>query len=234
MYFESLEGVKEAISGYAGGNYPNPTYETVLKYRTSTPNGLINHTESVKVVYDDEKISTRELIKKFWELHDPTQKNRQGNDIGNNYRSAIYYTNNKQKEIAFETKDEYQKALKENGYGEITTEIKPLDKFYEAEEYHQNYLKKNPFGYCPNHATGVKFKETSNKSIKPLGGKEIIVIDSNECPYCKKFKKDVINGYKGDIPLIVTKANSLEEFDIKSGLDVTPTIRIYRRWQRDF
>ena len=225
-YFENLEGVKDAVSGYAGGNYPNPDYKTVLKYRTHTPDGFINHTECVKVVYDDEKISTEELIKRFWELHDPTQGNRQGNDIGNNYRSAIYYTTDEQKEIALKTKEEYQKLLSEAGYGKITTEIKPLDKFYEAEEYHQNYLKKNPFGYCPNHATGVKFKKEKKKqsAIEPLGGKEIVVIDAEFCPYCEKFKKDVINGYRGDMPLRVAHADRLKGFDIKTKLDATPTI----------
>lgn len=158
-YYEGMKGALDAISGYAGGNYPNPTYEKVLKYGKHAPKGIVNYTESVEVTYDDAKISTEKLIKSFWELHDPTQADKQGNDIGNNYRSAIFYTTNEQKKIALRTKEEYQKLLTKAGYGKITTEIRPLKKFYRAEEFHQNYLMKNIFGYCPDHRTGVKFKK---------------------------------------------------------------------------
>lgn len=227
-YFQSLKGVKDAVSGYAGGNYPDPNYDKVLSYRYDTPKGIVNYTESVKVVYDDSVISTEDLIKRFWELHDPTQGNRQGNDRGNNYRSAIYYTNDTQKEIALQTKEEYQKLLSKAGFGKITTEIKPLEKFYPAEEYHQNYLQKHPYGYCPNHKTGVKFPDSKKKDttsyIKPLGGKEIIVVDAPFCPYCEKFKKDVISGYEGDTPLRVAHKERLKDFKINTKLDATPTI----------
>jgi len=130
-YFQNLNGVKDAISGYCGGNYDNPNYDKVLLYRYETPKGVINHTESVKVIYDDEIISTKELLKHFWQLHDPTQIDRQGNDIGNNYRSAIFYTTDEQKELAFKTKEAYQKELNINGFGDIATQIEALDKFYE-------------------------------------------------------------------------------------------------------
>ena len=229
-HFSAIPGVLDVKVGYAGGNYPDPTYESVLKYRNQTPPGVVNYTESVKVVYDDSKVSTQKLIKEFWELHDPTQGDRQGNDIGNNYRSAIFYTNDEQKEIALKTKEEYQKLLSKAGYGKITTEIEPLKKFYLAEEYHQDYLKKHPYGYCPNHATGVKFpKESKNKIsfIKPLGGKEIVVIDASFCPYCEKFKKDVLSTYKGDTPLRVAKSDELKGFEIKTKLDATPTILFF-------
>ena len=224
-YFENLEGVKEATSGYAGGSYTNPTYETVLKYKNSQKD-IINHNEVVKIVYDDTKISTLKLIKSFWELHNPTQGNRQGNDRGNNYRSAIYYESNAQKDIALETKEVYQKLLTKAGYGEITTEIKPLDVFYPAETYHQDYLKKNPLGYCPNHATGVKFdsEKTIVDVITPLKGKEIIVIDALNCVFCEKFKADVTDHYNGTISLRTTKEESLKGFDIKSKIQGTPTI----------
>lgn len=222
-YFEELDGVKDAQSGYAGGDFENPTYKSVLKHRRDS--SMKNHAEVVKVVYDDSKISTQKLIKLFWELHDPTQGNRQGNDTGNNYRSAIYYTTDEQKEIAFKTKDIYQKLLKKAGYKDITTEIAKLKKFYKAEEYHQDYLKKNPFGYCPNHKTGVRFEEDhSKKYIKPLGGKEIIVIDAPNCPFCKKFKEDVVDDYKGDIPLRVAHFEDLKGFKISSKILGTPTI----------
>lgn len=234
-HFENLEGVVDVKSGYAGGSYEKPNYQKVLKYRFSKE--VINHTEVVKVTFDKNKINSKKLIKSFWELHNPTQMNRQGNDIGNNYRSAIYFTNENQKEIALKTKSTYQSLLTENGYGKIVTEIKPLKKFWVAENYHQDYLANNPNGYCPDHSTGVKFnKETlsdkniDNKNdrdieITPLGGKEIIVIDSeNFCPYCDKFKKDVSDLYKGDTPLRFSYSNKLKGFDIKTNLKATPTI----------
>ena len=223
-HFEGLKGVESAISGYAGGNYPNPSYKKVLSYRYDTPKGIVNYAETVKVVYDDSKITTKDLIKSFWEMHDPTQGNRQGNDRGNNYRSAIFYTTNEQKQIALQTKAEYQKLLSAAGYGEITTKIEPLKHFYRAEEYHQDYLKKHPNGYCPNHATGVKFMAVKQKTISPLGGKEIVVIDAKDCPFCEKFKKDVLRGYKGSLPLRVAKAYELKGFQLKTKLDATPTI----------
>jgi len=224
-YFEHLDGVVRAQSGYAGGNYDNPTYKAVLKHRSAGAN-VINHTEVVEVVYDDSKISTKALIKAFWELHNPTQGNRQGNDRGNNYRSALYYTNDAQRELALETKAQYQPLLKKAGYGKITTEIKPLVKFYKAEEHHQDYLAKNPRGYCPNHATGVKFgkEEVYHDSIRPLGGKEIVVIDAAFCPFCEKFKKEVSDGYKGSIPLRTAKEKALQDFTLKTKVVGTPTI----------
>jgi len=224
-YFEHLHGVKSATSGYAGGSYTNPTYDTVLQYK-DTKKDVVNYAESVKVVYDDGKISTEHLIKSFWELHDPTQGNRQGNDRGNNYRSALYYTNDAQKKIAQERKNVYQRLLTKDGYGKITTEIKPLKKFYPAEEYHQNYLEKNPFGYCPNHATGVKFSNEKmvKNTISPLGGKEIVVIDAKHCKFCEKFKKNVTEQYQGTIPLRTSHKDALKGFTLKSKIQGTPTI----------
>jgi len=225
-HFEQVKGVIDAKSGYAGGNYPNPTYETVLKYRKNVPKNTINHTEVVEVTFDNQKTDAKKLIEEFWELHNPTQGDRQGNDIGNNYRSAIFYTNETQKKIAFETKNEYQKLLNKAGFGKITTQIEPLTKFYSAEDYHQDYLKKNPFGYCPNHRTGVKFEKKKEKHsfIEPLGGKEIIVIDALFCPYCEKFEKNITSLYKGDIPLRTANSDKLKGFKIKTELIATPTI----------
>jgi len=226
-HFENLEGVKRATSGYAGGDYADPSYETVLKFRNSEK--VTNHTEVVKVIYDDKKISTEELIKSFWELHNPTQGNRQGNDKGNNYRSALYYTNDEQKNLAFATKKAYQTLLSKEGYGKITTEIKPLKKFYVAEVHHQNYLEKNPFGYCPNHTTGVKFGTSKiavdkTPSISPLGGKEIVVIDAEHCKFCEKFSKNVTDHYKGTIPLRTVHQDALKGFTLKTNIQGTPTI----------
>jgi len=224
-HFEHLDGVIKATSGYAGGNYANPTYKKVLK-RRNPKKGIVNYAESVEVVYDESKISTESLIKSFWELHDPTQADRQGNDRGNNYRSALFYTNVQQKEVAKATQASYQKLLTKAGYGTITTEVKRLEKFYIAEEHHQNYLSKNPHGYCPNHATGVKFGNAKimEDTISPLGGKEIVVIDAEHCRFCEKFKANVIDHYNGSIVLRTVKAEALKGFKLNSKIEGTPTI----------
>jgi peptide-methionine (S)-S-oxide reductase len=134
--------------GYAGGDTPNPTYEEVCS-------GFTNHTEAVLVVFDPKKISYEELLKVFWEGHDPTQGMRQGNDRGSQYRSAIYTSGEDQARTAAASRDAFQAALQAKGYGRITTEIKPAGEFYYAEDYHQQYLGKNPNGYCGLGGTGV-------------------------------------------------------------------------------
>ncbi|BCN81502.1 peptide methionine sulfoxide reductase MsrA [Prescottella equi] len=143
-----LDGVYSTAVGYAGGFTPNPTYEEVCSGRTG-------HSEVVLVVFDPEKISYEGILKQFWENHDPTQGMRQGNDRGTQYRSVIYTESDEQAETARATAEAFGKRLAAAGYGEITTEIAPLDTFYYAEDYHQQYLAKNPGGYCPVHATGV-------------------------------------------------------------------------------
>jgi peptide methionine sulfoxide reductase msrA/msrB len=230
-HFENIPGVIDVQSGYTGGNYENPKYNQVLYNRyIKTDNSLVNHTEAVLVKFDTDKVTSTKLIKSFWEMHDPTQYNRQGNDVGNNYRSAIFYTTPKQLEIITNTKATYQTLLKEHGYGDIVTQIKPLDKFWVAENYHQDYLTKNPNGYCPVHATGVKFakedtKANSDEKVLPLGGKEIIVVEAEDfCPYCVKFEEDVSSKYSGTIPLRTVLSKNLKNFSIKTKLDATPTI----------
>jgi peptide-methionine (S)-S-oxide reductase len=146
--FWQIDGVYTTAVGYAGGFTPNPTYEEVCSGRTG-------HTEAVLVVFDPEKVSYRELLTVFWEAHDPTQGMRQGNDIGTQYRSAIYYSGDEQRRAAEETRDAYEKALGGVGYGPITTEIASAGPFYYAEAYHQQYLYKVPNGYCGLGGTGV-------------------------------------------------------------------------------
>ena len=228
-FYDHYEGVVKAESGYVGGNYANPTYNDVLKHRLLKDGSkIINYTEGVKVTFDNSKVDAKTLIKSFWELHDPTQLNRQGNDVGNNYRSAIYYTSATQEMAAKNTKESYQNLLIKNGYGKIVTEIKPLKAFYTAEGYHQDYLAKNPYGYCPNHATGVKFEKNDVKNIvelMPLGGKEIIVVKSEHyCPYCEKFEAEVSNSYKGTLPMRTVLASSLKSFKLSTKIYATPTI----------
>ncbi len=148
--FWQTPGVVSTSVGYEGGFTPNPTYEEVCSGRTG-------HAESVRVVFDPAKISYPELLKIFWESHDPTQGMRQGNDLGSQYRSIIFYNSPEQKAAAEESVASYQKRLTDAGYGEITTQIVPASDFYFAEDYHQQYLSdaKNPYGYCPDHGTGV-------------------------------------------------------------------------------
>lgn len=146
--FWELPGVIVTAVGYQGGITPNPTYEEACT-------GLTGHTEAVKVVFDPKIISLETVLKSFWEEHDPTQGMRQGNDVGTQYRSAIYTTTPEQAEIVAKSRASYQAALSARGLGTITTEISPAGPFYYAETYHQQYLAKNPNGYCGLAGTGV-------------------------------------------------------------------------------
>jgi peptide-methionine (S)-S-oxide reductase len=146
--FWKAPGVYTTAVGYAGGDTPNPTYEEVCSART-------NHTEAVLVVFDPAKTSYEELLKLFWENHDPTQGMRQGNDVGTQYRSAIYWTTDAQREAAERTAKAFSAELNGAGYGDVTTEIAKAGPFYYAEGYHQQYLAKNPNGYCGLGGTGV-------------------------------------------------------------------------------
>ena len=146
--FWTLDGVWVTAVGYAGGSTPNPTYEEVCSGRTG-------HNEVVLVVYDPARVSYETLLKTFWESHDPTQGMRQGNDVGTQYRSGIYVEDEAQRAAALASKDAYEAALRARGYGPITTEIVDAGPFYFAEDYHQQYLAKNPAGYCGLGGTGV-------------------------------------------------------------------------------
>jgi peptide-methionine (S)-S-oxide reductase len=148
--FWQLPGVYTTSAGYAGGMTPNPSYEEVCSGRTG-------HAEVVMVVYRPAEISYDDLLRVFWETHDPTQGYRQGNDIGTQYRSTIYTTTDAQLDLAKRSKDVYQSVLTENGFGDITTEIEPLGDYYFAEEYHQQYLGKNPHGYDCHANTGLAY-----------------------------------------------------------------------------
>ena len=147
--FWQLEGVYSTAAGYSGGFTKNPSYKEVCT-------GFTGHNEVVLVIYDPEKISYESLLTTFWEDHDPTQGMRQGNDIGTQYRSGIYYADEEEKLIIDKTKAKYQKKLDAHGIGKITTEIKEAGNFYYAEHYHQQYLAKNPDGYCALAGTGIK------------------------------------------------------------------------------
>ena len=149
--FWELEGVYTTAVGYSGGFTKNPTYKEVCT-------GMTGHNEVVLVVYDPSIISYENLLTTFWEDHDPTQGMRQGNDVGTQYRSGIYFLNNSEEEVILKTQALYQSQLDNNGLGGITTEVKNAGPFYYAEHYHQQYLAKNPDGYCALAGTGIKIK----------------------------------------------------------------------------
>lgn len=144
----SIAGVQTTAVGYAAGDTPNPTYREVCSGRT-------NHNEVVLVVFDPAQVALEALLKVFWESHDPTQGMRQGNDVGTQYRSGIYCATDAQRAVALRSRDDFQQRLAQAGYGPITTEILPLPPFYYAEDDHQQYLAKNPGGYCGLGGTGV-------------------------------------------------------------------------------
>jgi peptide-methionine (S)-S-oxide reductase len=146
--FWQMPGVYATAVGYAGGHTPNPTYREVCS-------GMTGHNEAVLVVFDPARVTYEELLKAFWEGHDPTQGMRQGNDTGTQYRSGIYYFDDEQRDEAERTRDLFQAELQRAGYGRITTEILPAPEFHYAEDYHQQYLAKNPAGYCGLGGTGV-------------------------------------------------------------------------------
>ena len=225
---EALPGVVDAVSGYADGRGFAPTYREITKRKHK--NNPDNYAEVVQVTFNPGKISLDTIIKDYFESHDPTQLNRQGNDIGTQYRSTILTNSDQQAEVAQKLLNEYQGLMTAAGYGKIVTTIKPLDQFHPAENYHQDYLAKNPNGYCPDHSTGVKFdavdepkKVVDNSAL--MKGKQILVIDSeNYCPYCEKFKADVANKYQGTIPMTYRYASQLDGLTIKSPTWATPTI----------
>ncbi len=225
--YAAIPGVLDAVSGYADGKGIAPRYEVITqaKYRQD-PN---NFAEVVQVTFNPTVVSLETLLQKYFETHDPTQLNRQGNDIGTQYRSTILTTTVQQQAIAERVKAQYQGLLTLAGYGEITTKIKTLSEFYPAEDYHQDYLVKNPDGYCPDHSTGVKFQAqpakpaTDNSAL--MQGKHIVVINAEDyCPYCEKFKKDVSNQYQGQIPMHQRLASELNGLSLKTPTFATPTI----------
>lgn len=157
--FWERKGVKLTAVGYAGGSTQNPNYRDVCT-------GLTGHNEVVKVLFDPSELSYLELLSTFWENHDPTQLNRQGNDIGTQYRSGAYYFSDTQKSILQETKAIYEDELQKAGFSSIMTEIKKAPEFFIAEDYHQQYLAKNPHGYCGLGGTGITLSEGSKTSIE--------------------------------------------------------------------
>ena len=225
--YEALPGVVDAVSGYADGYGVRPSYRDITKFINKFNSN--NHAEVVEVTYNKNIISTKDLLQHYYESHDPTQVNQQGNDIGTQYRSIVLYTNKEQQRVAENLTFEYQQLLSNSGYGQIATIVKPLERFFRAESYHQDYIAKNPNGYCPDHSTGIKFAkenpiEQKNNS-ELLNGKTIVVIEpQGYCPYCEKFKSLVVDNYQGNIPIFFRLAVQLDLLQISTPTWATPTI----------
>lgn len=235
-----LPGVIDVESGYANGEIEG-RYEAILAHERALRFGMTkkrNHAEVVKVTFDPAKVSLETVLARFWENHDPTQGDRQGNDIGSNYRSAIYTTNETQLAIAKKTRDVYQAALQAAGRGTITTEIAPLKTYFRAEEYHQDYLKKNPHGYCGLGGTGVKYPGSlAGKATAPVKlldpqalnfKRQLIVFEAADCPYCKQFKADILDHWQSEVPVTRTlSAQPPAGWTLEKALFATPTIVLF-------
>jgi len=224
--YEKLEGVIDAESGYANGYGISPNYRSITQFKNKYNEN--NFAEVVKVTFNSNAISLEKILKHFFENHDPTNLNRQGNDIGTQYRSTILYSNESQEQMAKKLMDEYQILLSNGGYGKIKTKLEPLDNFYVAEEYHQDYLKKNPNGYCPDLSTGIVFSTKQKDFLDNsnlLLGKQILIIDAQSyCPYCEKLKIEVVDDYKGSIPLSLRTSDQLHGLQIDSPTWATPSV----------
>lgn len=230
-------GVLDVMSGYAGGNYQNPSYQDVLN-REGKP-GVRNHAEVVRVLFDPKKTSLERILAAFWENHDPTQGDRQGNDRGSNYRSAIYFNSPEQEQAAIATKASYQQALTQVGKGGITTEIAALEHFWPAEDYHQDYLVKNPNGYCGLGGTGVAFPGVTTakgEAAKPLNAaklafdRQLVVFVAEGCPACAQFKKDILDHWQADIPVVTSLASEAPAgWTLEAALFATPTLVLFEQ-----
>ena len=223
--FQETYGVINVESGYADGKNIKPVYKEIIKRENRfNPD---NYAEVVKVTYNSNKTNLENLLKTFFEMHDPTQENRQGNDIGVQYRSVVLTSSKEETLLSNKVKDKYQSLLREKGFGLIKTNIKVLPNFYLAENYHQDYLKKNPNGYCPDYSTGVVFskkpeKFTDNKNL--VIGKKILILEAEGCPYCYKLRQNVLNDYRGSLEISYRKSDELDKLELKTPTWATPTI----------
>jgi peptide methionine sulfoxide reductase msrA/msrB len=238
----ALPGVVDVESGYANGEI-EASYQEILAQESRLHLGVSdkrNHAEVVKVTFDTRHTDLESVLIGFWQSHDPTQGDRQGNDRGSNYRSAIYTNSPNQLAIAQQTRNTYQQALSSNGYGSITTEIAPLQNYTAAEEYHQDYLVKNPKGYCGLGGTGVKYPGTESSSTKesPMPAKldaqnlnpdrQLIVFEAEDCAFCKQFKAEVLDHWQSDIAVSSSLSPQPPEgWRLQKTLFATPTIVLF-------
>ena len=235
-----IPGVVDVEAGYAGGDAETVGYEDVLgteQRRLRGMSDLRNHAEVIKVSFDPDRVSLETVLKRFWENHDPTQGDRQGNDLGSNYRSAIYTVSDAQDAVAKNTRASYQQALTEAGYGTITTEIAPLRHYNRGEEYHQDYLKKNPNGYCGLGGTGVAFPGENAKAMPaPLAAdqldfnRQLIMFEAQDCPFCERFRAEVLDGWQAEVPIAATLSpDPPEGWTLEKTLFATPTIVLFEK-----
>jgi peptide methionine sulfoxide reductase msrA/msrB len=242
----AIPGVLEVESGYANGDIPG-TYDAVVAHERLLRRGataLRNHAEVVRVCFDPARVSLEQVLIHFWENHDPTQGDRQGNDIGSNYRSAIYTGSDAQMAVARKTRDAYQSALSAQGRGPVTTEIAPLKVWFRAEEYHQRYLVKNPDGYCGLGGIGIKYPQvmatTGNPPVvvktSPLDGKaldfqrQLVVFEGEDCAYCKQFHADVLDHWQSPVAVVSTlSAEPPAGWALEKALFATPTIVLFEK-----
>jgi len=235
-----IPGVLDVEAGYAGGDAEHVGYRDVLNEEKAIERGRSdarNHAEVVKVTFDPDRVSLEQVLIGFWQNHDPTQGDRQGHDIGSNYRSTIYYTDAHQRDLALATRDAYQKALSAAGYGPITTEIAPLRHYNPAEDYHQDYLKKHPNGYCGLGGTGVAYPgQPTSAKAKPgrldAGAldyeRQLIVFEAEGCPYCKEFHADILDHWSSEVPVATTLSTKAPKgWTLEKALFATPTMVLF-------
>jgi len=235
-----LPGVVDVEAGYAGGDAETVTYRDVLATARAIRRGETDetgHAEVVKVTFDTDRTSLERVLAGFWENHDPTQGNRQGNDVGSNYRSAIFYTTEHQRQVAEQTRDIYQQALTAAGYGTITTEISPLRHYNRAEAYHQDYLEKNPNGYCGIGGTGVAYpghasNAPAHERLDPAHldhDRQLIVFEAEDCPFCERFEQDVLADWHSPVPITTTRhPRPPRGWTLDAPLVGTPTIVLFK------
>ena len=236
-----LPGVVDVESGYANGEIAG-TYEAVLAQERAlqrNPAARRNHAEVVRVRFDPTRTTLEKVLIRFWESHDPTQGNRQGNDVGSNYRSAIYTANAAQRNTADKTRAVYQQALTKAGLSTITTEIAPLKAYFPAETYHQDYLKKNPDGYCGLGGTQVRYPGSGTPVAAPaprLDGKalalnrQLVVFEAEHCLFCERFKADVLDHWKAGVPVASTRNTQAPAgWTLEKALFATPTIVLFEQ-----
>jgi peptide methionine sulfoxide reductase msrA/msrB len=239
-----LPGVIDVESGYANGEIEG-TYDAILAHERVRQRGASdkrNHAEVVKVRFDPARTSLEQVLAKFWESHDPTQGDRQGNDVGSNYRSAIYIKDPEQAAVAERTRARYQAALTQAGRGTITTEIAPLSVYVSAEEEHQDYLRKNPRGYCGLGGTGVAYPDTASgvdeaaasPAPTPLDGatleraRQLVMFEAEDCGACKQFKAEVLDHWQS--PVAVARSLSFSApsgWTLDKPLFATPTLVLF-------
>ncbi len=240
----ALPGVVDVESGYANGEVEG-SYKAILAQETKRRLGMSerrNHAEVVKVSFDTRSTDLQQILIGFWQSHDPTQGDRQGNDLGSNYRSAIYTHSPEQQTMALMTRDRYQQALSHKGYGAITTEIAPLQNYYRAEAYHQDYLVKNPDGYCGLGGTGVVYpgrephsqKEPDMADALALQSldpeRQLIVFEAEDCAYCKQFKAEVLDHWQADVAVARSLNPQLPtDWKLEKALFATPTIVLFEK-----